>query len=236
MSKRTLLWNHQALYPGHVLPQAQPHCTKGICRICIDWTILDQTKYELMEAPEVLESLELTQLHLFALVCDILRLCHHILRSICNQSILLWCELGHTMSPGQTLATSVLWSLYLQRNCLFACKRKYYKSTKFCWSEKSICYLLLSSRALSRIWAPCRASTVLCTNSRAGKRSAAPGGSLAAPRPSIHTNVSSVYLVLPQTLAFSTHRTFHFMWFQQNKMRWPSFTLDKCSQEPLQPL
>lgn len=51
------------------------------------------------------------------------------------------------------------------------------------------------------------------------KRSAAPGGSLAAPRPSIPTNVSSVYLVLPQTLAFSTHRTFHFMWFQQIRMR-----------------
>ena len=88
--------------------------------------------------PRVPRAHSIAKLHLFK--TDILRLCHHIPRSICNQSILLWCELGHTMSPGQTEGNLCPLESVLATQ-LFACKQKYYKSTKF-WSEKLICYLL----------------------------------------------------------------------------------------------
>ena len=134
-----------------------------------------------------------------------------------------------------------LWNLYLQRNCLFAIwlwnqnKRstKDYKSTKFCWSEKLLCYLLSSMiyqeyglhAELSMLLLPQYfASTWMST---AGKPSATVHGSLAICLS--HKRVLCVPGIAPNLGVFNASNvSIRFNIFQ---LLWPSFTLDKCNQE-----
>ncbi len=141
---------------------------------------------------------------------------------MCNQSILLWCELGHTTSPGQKpkgnlsgicTCNATVYSQYgfeiktkdlqkitkvpnsadLRNYSAIYCLAWFIKNMGSMQSYRCYCF---HSASHQHEWAQLASHLLQC---------------MAPSLSASHTNVSSVYLVLPQTLAFSTQQTFQYV-------------------------